>query len=162
MALTLIKQALETYNMINGLIDHGFLRRMIPLWGPTYYLATFYLLVSTYDYVRDYLWCTTTFQLPEFGWQICVQNSLSAPTQVFQECWSWSEHPPPKFRFGQILALWAELIWNNPPPPEDLDRSWHFGLSWSELPPPPPKCRFGQILALWVQLVWTTPPPPEF
>ena len=47
-------------------------------------------------------------------------NSLRAPTQVFQECWSGttiprSQPPPPprKCKFGQILALWV------------------VGLSWS-------------------------------
>ena len=98
---------------------------------------------------------------------------------------------PPQCRFGQILALWVELVWTTTslPPPEnaDLDRSWHFRLSWSSPPHSPPqqpplkmqiltdlgtlgwvgprpwKCRFGQILVFWVELVWTTntPPPPR-
>ena len=46
-------------------------------------------------------------RLPEF----LVQNSLIAPTQVIQEC--WSDPPPPPL----------------PPENADLDRSWHFGLS---------------------------------
>ena len=37
----------------------------------------------------DYLWCTTHSSCQNF----LVQNPLSAPTQVFQEC--WSEPPPP-------------------------------------------------------------------
>ena len=41
--------------------------------------------------------------------KICVQNSLSAPTQVFQECWSGP--PPSPCRFGQILVFWVELVW---------------------------------------------------
>ena len=40
--------------------------------------------------------------------ELLVQNSLSAPTQVFQECWSGV--PPP------------------PPPNENLDRSRHLGF----------------------------------
>ena len=46
------------------------------------------------------------FQLPE----ILVQNSLSAPIQVY--------------------------VGLNIPPLPELDRSWHFGLGMSELPPP--------------------------
>ena len=107
-----------------------------------------------------------TFQLPEF----LVQNSLSAPAQVFQEC--WSEPPPPPPHADLDRSWHFGLSWSGPPPPpknEDLDRSWHFGLSWSgpplppyadldrswhfglswSGPPPPPQFRFGQILALW-------------
>ena len=39
-------------------------------------------------------------RLPE----ILVPNSLSAPTQVFQECWS-GVSPGGKSKFGQDLAL---------------------------------------------------------
>ena len=43
-----------------------------------------------------------TFQLPEF----LVQNSLSAPTQVFQECGlEDSPSPSQKWKIGQDLAL---------------------------------------------------------
>ena len=44
------------------------------------------------------------------GFQSFAQNSLSAPTQVFQEC--WSEHPP------------SFLPTEN----EKLGRSWHLGF----------------------------------
>ena len=46
--------------------------------------------------------------------KFCAQNSLSAPTQLFQECWSG----PPPCRFGQILAVWVELVWTTHPPPK--------------------------------------------
>ena len=48
---------------------------------------------------------TTTFQRPEF----LVKNSLSAPTQVFQEC-------GPEPRFGQDLVLWIWVGLEYPPP----------------------------------------------
>ena len=53
-------------------------------------------------------------RLPEF----VAQNSLSAPTQVFQECWSGLSPPPPHEN-------------------EKLDTSWHLGfeLGWSIHPP---------------------------
>ena len=38
-------------------------------------------------------------RLPEF----LVQNSLSAPTQVFQECWPEPHPPPPK------MQIWTDL-----------------------------------------------------
>ena len=46
--------------------------------------------------------------------EFLVRNSLSAPTQVFQKCWSGVPPlplPPSKWKFGQILALgtWAGL-----------------------------------------------------
>ena len=46
--------------------------------------------------------------------RICVQNSLSAPTQIFQKCWSGVPPPPTrKLKCGQILALW---VWVGPHP----------------------------------------------
>ena len=65
------------------------------------------LLVSTYVVCERLSVMQRQARLPEFF----VQNSLSASTQVFQECW------------------------HEPPPQEnaDLDRSWHFGF-WSEAP----------------------------
>ena len=105
-----------------------------------------------------------TFQLPEF----LVQNSLSAPTQVFQECKSEpppASPPPPNADFVQILALWVESVWTTTPPPTtenaDLDRSWHFGLSWSgpKIPTPPPKN--ADLDRSWhFGLSWSGPPPP--
>ena len=76
-----------------------------------------------------------------------AQNSLSAPTQVFQECLS-----------GPKIQIWTDL--GTPRPDNsDLDRSWHFRLSWYGPPPHLPKrFRFGQTLALSVELVWTAPP----
>ena len=73
-----------------------------------------------------------TFQLPE----ILVHNSLSSPTQVFQECWSGVP----------------------PPPNENLDRSWHFELIWST---PPLKMKIWADLGS-LSLSWSgVPPPPQ-
>ena len=80
-----------------------------------------------------------TFQLVEF----LVQNSLSVPTQVFQECWSW--HFGFKLVWSTPLPLenWADLgtldlSWSGVPPKmkiwADLDT---LDLSWSGVPPPP-------------------------
>ena len=53
-------------------------------------LIEFCLLVSTHVVCERLSVMHYTFQLPEF----LVQNSMSAPTQVFQECWSEpSPHP---------------------------------------------------------------------
>ena len=75
--------------------------------------------------------CTTIFQLPEF----LVQNSLSVPTQVFQECGVQSTSLAILRDFG------FELFHNSPPPAsatnENLARLRDFGfeLVWS-IPPP--------------------------
>ena len=69
-------------------------------------------------------------------------------------------HPPKTFRFGQILALWVELVWTTPQPPDsDLDRSWHFGLSWYG---PPPTSKNIQILTDLGTLGWVGGGPPPF
>ena len=56
--------------------------------------------------------------LPVFGMAIFfAQNSLSAPTQVFQECWSEpppSPLPPPKMKIWANLGTW-DLTWSGPP-----------------------------------------------
>ena len=120
-------------------------------------------LVSTYVVCERLSVIHYTFQLPEF----LVQNSLSAPTQVFQEC--WSEPPPPcppplwSCRFGQILALWVELVWT--PPHADLDRSLHFGLSWAG-PPSTPQMQIWTDpwvppLKYFRNVGLTTPHPPK-
>ena len=77
--------------------------------------------------MRDYLRCTTTFQLPEF----CAQNSLSVPTQVFEECGVQSFPSPPPSPENEILArlmdFGFELVQSNlhpPPPQRDLRGSW--------------------------------------
>ena len=70
-----------------------------------------------------------------------AQNSLSAPTQVFEECWSGVPPPslkmeiwsglgtlgfelvrslPPPWKFGQHLAFGFEMVWSSPPTPKDL------------------------------------------
>ena len=67
--------------------------------------------------MRDYLQCITTFKLPEF----LVQNSLSAPTQVFEEY--GLEYPPsPKKK-----KIWSGL--------------GTLGLSRSGVAPPPPPAK---------------------
>ena len=114
----------------------------------------FFFLVSTYVVCERLSVMHYTCQLPEF----LVQNSLSAPTQVFQECWSepppppppkmqiWTDlgtlgwvgldhhhHPPPN-----KMQIWTDLGSTTPPPHHAyLDRSWDFGLSWSITPPTP-------------------------
>ena len=52
-------------------------------------------------------------RLPEF----LVKNSLSAPTQVFQEYWSGFPPPPAKWKFGQILAVGIGVGLLEYPPP---------------------------------------------
>ena len=88
-----------------------------------------------------------------------VQNSLRAPTQVFQECWSQPPPLPPNADLDRSRHF--GLSWSDPPPPEnaDLDRSWHFGLSWSGpllLPPP----QNADLDRSWhFGLSWSGPPP---
>ena len=81
-----------------------------------------HFLVSTHVVCERLTAMQQQARLPEF----LVQNSLSAPTQVFQECWS-GVPPPWKWKFGQIWHLGFD------PPNEKLDRSWHFGfeLVWN-------------------------------
>ena len=96
-----------------------------------------------------------------------AQNSLSARTQVLQECWSGPPPlPPRKCRFGQTdLCTLVELVWTRSPPspPEKCTVGQILALSvelvWTT---PPPQCRFGQILALLVELVWTTTTTPHW
>ena len=122
-----------------------------------------------------------TFQLPE----ILVQNSLSVPTQVFQECWSGVQPPPPPP--PPPMNIWADLgtlslSWSGVPPSsknENLGRSWHFELVWSTLPskndnlgrswhfefesgvhPPSKNDNLGRSWDFGFELVWSTPPPP--
>ena len=90
-----------------------------------------------YFFSLHYLRCTTTFQLPEF----LVQNALSAPTQVFQECWSGV--PKNEILFDLALAIWVGLEYPHPPPPPPRQK-WKLGqiedtwdLSWSGLTPRP-------------------------
>ena len=107
-----------------------------------------------------------TFQLPEF----LVQNSLSALTQVFQEC--WSEPPPP--HLPSKMQIWSDLdtlgfSWPGPPPPlpltplqmqiwTDLDT---LGLSWPGSPPNlTPKMQILTDLGN-LGLSWPGPPPPS-
>ena len=100
-------------------------------------------------------------RLPEF----LVQNSLSAPTQVFQECWSalpltppppmkiwtdlgtldlsWSGLPPLWWKFGQILALWILVGLDYPHPNKNLARCWHFGFKLVWITSPPEIMRWG-------------------
>ena len=97
-----------------------------------------FLLVSTYVVCERLSVMHYTFQLPEF----LVQNSLSAPTQVFQECWS-----------------------GVPPLPENetLGRSWHFGfgLVWITTPLPWKMKICAYLGTLNLRLVWSIPPPNE-
>ena len=110
-----------------------FIQMMIHLWWVSLQRS---LLVSTHVVFCD--------ALPHSSYQnlagrICVQNSSSAPTQVFQECWSWPP-PPLKMQIWTDPGTWG-LSWSGPPPPPpmpspenaDLDRSWHFGfeLVWT-------------------------------
>ena len=94
------------------------------------------LLVSTHVCDRHYLRCITTFQLPEF----LVQNSLGAPTQVFEEC--GLEYPPqtPNQNLVRTGHMGFELVWSAPPPKNKI---WSglgtLDLSWSGVPPPPAK-----------------------
>ena len=89
--------------------------------------SVFHLLVFSYVLCERLSVMNYTFQLVEF----LVQNSLSAPTQVFQECWSGVPLLPLKIK--------------------NLSRSWHFGceLAYSNTPPPR-KWKCGQLLALWI------------
>ena len=63
------------------------------------------------------VWETICDTLPHSSCQnFLVQNSLSVPTRVFQECWSGPPtNSPSKVKFGQILALgiWVGLDWWN-------------------------------------------------
>ena len=126
--------------------------------------------------MRDYLWYTTTFQLPEF----CTQNFLSASTQVFQEGGVQSTPPLPKhenllriwhlgfelvcstplwkWKLGQDLELsiWVGLEYPHPTN-ENSVRTWNgiwVGLEY----PPPPKWKLGQDLGIciWVGLEYPT------
>ena len=69
-----------------------------------------------------------------------VQNSLSAPTQVFEEC-------------GATYS---------PPPFQNLVRTWDFRFEFVLPPSPQQTQKFGQIEGLWI-LVGPeyTPPPPQ-
>ena len=106
-----------------------------------------------------------TFQLPEF----LVQKSLSAPTQVFQECWS-EPSPPSQLHLPPPLKIqiWTDLgtlglSWSEPPPPlphtpkiqiwTDLGT---LGFSWSRTPLQ--KGDFDRSWPFGFQLVWTTNP----
>ena len=84
------------------------------------YLLYFNLLVSTRS-----VWETICDARASKVWlgKYFAQNSLSAPTQVFQECWFGPSPPPlpPIWKFRQILALWiwVGLEYPRPPPPEN-------------------------------------------
>ena len=72
--------------------------------------------------------CTTIFQLPEF----LVQNSLSAPTQVFQECGVQSTSLA-------ILRDFGFELFQSSPLPRPLMKTWPdwgtLDLSWSGVSP---------------------------
>ena len=100
-----------------------------------------------------------TFQLPE----ILVQNSLSSPSQVFQECWSGLPPPPPEIQIWTDLGTLGFDFPEHPPPPTlpkiqiwtDLGT---LGLTFQNIPPPK-KLKFRQILVLWVLTFQNSPPP---
>ena len=72
-------------------------------------------------------------RLPEF----LVQNSLSAPTQVFQECWSGLQPPPlENKKLARTWHMGFELVWSTPTLNENLARLRDFGseLVWSRPP----------------------------
>ena len=72
-------------------------------------------LVSTYVVFERLSVMHYTSHLPEF----LVQNSLSAPTQVFQEC--WSEPPPPlKMQKRTDLGTLGRVGLDPPPPPPKM------------------------------------------
>ena len=65
--------------------------------------------------------------LPEFG-KYFAQNSLSALTQVFEECWS-GVLPPTEIWSGQVWHFTLDLSWpgvHPSPKNENLVKTWHF------------------------------------
>ena len=74
-------------------------------------------------------------RLPEF----LVQNSLTAPTQVFQECWSGVNPPPPKMKiwldWGTLDLTWSGVSHLITPPMKILLDWGTLDLSWSGVSP---------------------------
>ena len=131
------------------------------------------------------VWETICDTLPHSSYQnFWFKIPLSAPTQVFHECWSGVPLPP-GWKFGQIEGLWICVGLEYLPSPRKI-KIWSgldtLDLSWSWVHPPPPlKWKFGQGLALWIwvgleytplpkwnlvrtwqfgfELVWSTPSP---
>ena len=48
--------------------------------------------------------------LAPVGW-LCVKNSMSAPTQVYQELWSGVTHSPPPYHLAVLLTLLEIILW---------------------------------------------------
>ena len=82
--------------------------------------------------MKDYLRCTTTFQLPE----LCAQNSLNVHIQVFEEC--GIQIPPPKKKIVREVRT--------------------LGLSWSRVPPYPHE---NLVRTLTSETPRVSPPYPE-
>ena len=144
-----------THHTVTGIGNHCFL--LCPSqslflshsWSRAVWAIRAHSHDATMSLVSTYVVCVRlsvmhyTFQWPEF----LIKNSLSAPTQIFQECWS-GVPPPPHENLRRSWHFGFELVWNTPPqhhttpPPknENLCRSWHFGF----------------------ELVWSIPPASEF
>ena len=93
-----------------------------------------------------------------------VQNSLSAPTQVFEECGATYPPPPPPLpKFGQDLGL---QVWICPPtlPPQTNSKIWPdwgtLDFSWSRVHSPPPNENLARLRDFGCELGQSNNPPP--
>ena len=109
--------------------------------------------------MRDYLRCKSKLACENY----CVQNSLSTPTKIFEECGIQSISPSPQMKIvrnvGTLGLTWSRVLPTKKN--ENLARLRDFGFELvhgPEYPTPPPKKRkLGQIEGLWIALVQSTP-----